>query len=534
MLDRSGPIEGTPNPAPNAPEGSTPPNQPAPSPNPPTTKPDPILARLNADLGAVIDKDGSVKFVEPTRAPDTIREGMSPDLMTLGEAARFKAERKELADAEAKAKEAEAAKKAEGTPPTPAPSSTSAAAPVPAAAPTQPAPTPPKKPVAVEVAEPLDKVVAKAVDKRLAEAAKPTEVPKPSETPADPESAYIASLPEDAQEQIELAARAEKEFPERYKGARAAMIAALHKTDEFIAAKTKADPDWSHDKDPEFDDFIEDVMPKISRKDRRQIESAIIEERAEARVLAKLQPQINEAQRAARSVQVQPAIEKTLESLDALLKASLEADPKAPRDENEEKLVGVLAGDYSKQAKHLAKLYLDISEEIIPYPEYNNNLPFSHPTNKLAMEVQGLQQFLMQQEEGFLRNGGDLRIRDGKKFVPRAIYAKLDDNQRSQVWTLGHGEVLEIIAYSFANQVKNALETEKKRLTEAGYVRQAKTPNPKPEEKNGTHKPREESPRAASPPSPGLAQSSPPLGPPPAMSEAELARLRTPGVSRWN
>lgn len=539
MLDRSDQTTKTPDAAPN-PHQDAPPAQTTIETPPPTqksseTKPDPITARLMADLGAVIDKDGQVQHVDPTKAPEKPAQAMSHQFVTLGEANRWKAERKELADAEAKAAAEKPPEKKEGAPP-PDPNAAKPAEKKEGEAATPPADKPPvKKTVAVEVAEPLEKVVEKAVERRLRET-KPVEAEpaKQPDTKGDPDADFVATLPEAMQEEIELATRAEKDMPDKYKGARAKAIESVRKIDAHIAKKRAEDPEWNPDADPEYDEFLEENTFKIARKDRRTIESSIIEERAEARVMAKLQPQIEETQRVARANELKPAIEQTLQSFDTMVKSAMVPDEKAPLAAKDDKLAESIQQKFTEQAKHLAKLYLDISMDVVKVPDFDPDLDLNHPDNKLAMEASALNRFLIQQEEQFLRNGGDLRFRQGRKFVPRAIYAQIPPNEKAQYWTTGHEEALEMIAFTSANTAQNAYVSEKERREKDGYVRSGPAPQPKVEDKNGKPKPREESPRAVSSSSPGLAQSTPPPPVPVGMTKEEIDRQLSNGVKRWN
>lgn len=483
-----------------------------------------------SDLNVILGEDGTVTHTDQ-KPIEKASEGLSPNLVTLGDAARFAKERKELAQSSSSSSASPTSSSSSTT----ATSSSSSGAPASSSSSSVPASSSSsaKKKVAVEVAEPLERLVDKAVEKRIAESrtaeAKPV---SSSSTAPDPDQAYIDGLPEEMQEEIALAERAEKEMPDKYKGAKAKMISALRKTDEFIAEKRRQNPEWDPDEDESYSSFVEENSFSINRKDRRTIQNLIVTEEAERRVMAKIAPKLEEAERVTRASEMRPAVEQTMENFSQFVEGVI-APENAPIAKADDGLAKQYREHYANQSKRLAKLYLEVSTGLTKVPEYDAKQSPNAKSNLAAVEYSALQSFIQSQEMEFLKNGGDARIKDGKRFAPRAIYEQLTPQEKSGCWTTDNGLVLEMIAFSSAEQAKSAFEAEQKRLKDAGYSPGSQASKTEKEKPSGETKTRDGSPNATPTPAPGLAQSTPPPGPQPFMTEAEVKRQLSPGVSRW-
>lgn len=493
------------------------------------------MARVMADMGLLV-KDGNLEQAPPPAPP--AKETGVPDFTTMGEHARFRSERPTKPADPATPPPAEPPKP--GDPPPPAP--------------------PAAKKVEVEKGKPIEEIV-EGVVKRLQkpEPPAPTTAPPPPAKPGtpDPDAAYIESLEEVQREELELAQFAAERMPDKYANLPKRTIEYLKKVDEFIAGKTKEDPNWDPDEDESFSAFVQENRPSFQPGDRKKLERGMIAAEVRTDLEKEFQPKLQEAERSVRAQEIKPEIDNATQSYRQYVANALAPDDKSPfhgviakvvekglTEEawKEAKVVDPLAVNIARphleRAVSLGREYLELAAGVREQVPFRSDLPANHKQNQLALRQAQLFGFIDQQETHFAEHGGNLRIAEGKSFLPRREFFALPKAEQAKHWTLGHQDVLDILARDAAFSAQGELEAELKRREEEGYVRNGKKEIPKPETPPPVTPPPSvsgsESPRATSTPSPGAGTPPPPPAPPVGMSKTDLDKMLNPGVRRWD
>lgn len=500
------------------------------------------MARILEDMGKVL-KDGNVEDAPPKAPePDKPREE-SGDFTTMGEHARFKRERKELEEA--------AKKKAEETP-APAPEKKEEAKPVETSS---PAPT--KKKIEVERAKPIEEIV-EGVVRRIAKEQPAEPAPQPEPPPAKKDetldTAYIEALDEDQQEAIELAKFAAQAMPDKYGNMPKRMVDYLKKVDSYIEDQRKKDPEWDPEQDEGFSAFIEENQPTYQPGDRKKIERAQIAAEVRGDIEKEFKPKIEATERQARVQELKPEIDKAVDSYQTAVAKRLIPDEKSPfyplfkdlaksdaalteetweQAKQVDPLAAGIARSYMNQASALGREYLELVTDVSPQVQYNPKLAPGHPQNQKAAVQSRLFAFIDSQEKIFAEQGGDMRVVNGKTFVSRRELAQMSPAEQAKHWTLGHEDVLDMLAVAAAKQAEIALQNEVKRLEEAGYVRNGKHGAAKKEEAAPPAAKKEESPRAVTTPAPGAATPPPSPAAPTVFTEEDLKRSWGGGPAVW-
>lgn len=521
----------------------TPPAPPPPKPEPP--KADPFIARLLDDMGKVLEGD-TLKDAPP-KAPETPRNVLDNEFISMGEAARFKKEREQAKPPEPKP---------EDKPPEQNPPEVKKEGDKPSETP--PAATPPPAPKKVEVVKtkPLEEIIEGVVRK----VTKPTETPPtppPEEKPApkqdDADKAYIEGLDEDQQEALALAEYASKAMPDRYGNMPKRMVDYLKKVDAYIEDKRKEDPEWDGENDASFKAWIEENQPTYQPGDKRKLERRQIRDEVRTEVEKDLKPKIEETEQATRAQNLKPEIDKAVTSYQDTVAQRLAPDDKSPFHavikavadakftEDGWKAAGAvdkLATAYAKsfldQANTLAREYLELASGASRQVPYNQTMPPDDPQNERAMRQLRLFRFIDTQEKVFADQGGDMRVVNGKTFATRAEMAKMTPAEQAKHWTLGHPDVLDMLAIAAAEHAQASLKAEVKRREEEGYTRNGKTAEPKKEETPlATTPKKDESPRATTTPAPGAASPPPPPSSPTLFTEEILKKQWEGGPAIW-
>jgi hypothetical protein len=516
------------------------------------------MASILADMGKAVS-DGQVVDA-PAKAPETARNVPSGEFISMGEHARFKKEQAEAAKAAKPADD-----KPAGDPPKPdeakagdakADDKAAPTAKDPAAPPSDPPPAKPK--VIVEKAKPIEDIVEGIVRRVAKETpAAPPAPEKKEEAPAaaDPDADFVESLGESEKEAIELARYAAKAMPDKYGTMAKKTLDYLKKVDSYIDEKRKEDSDWDPDTDENFAAFIEENQPIYQSGDRKKLERQWIADQVRQDVEKEFKPKMEATEHAERMRELKPEIDKSVNSYRATVAQRFVPDDKSPFHEvfkaAEEKdptfggkeawdaaatidpLAASVAKNFLGQAETLGREYLELvgGER---QAAYDQKLPASAPSNQKALRQQNLFSFIDQQEQIFARDGGEMRVVNGRSFVTRRELEKMPAPEQARHWTLGHEDVLDMLAVAAATQAKTVLAAEIKRREDEGYVRPAKAvaakkeaPAAKPAAK------KEESPKTTITPAPGAANLPPPVSSPTVFTEDELKRQWSGGASAW-
>lgn len=491
------------------------------------------MAKVMADMGFKVT-DG--KLEKAPEAPTPTRELGMPDFTTMGEHARFNAEKKA----------------------TPPPAETPPAGAVTPPAETPPAPTPPpaKAKVEVEKGKPIEEIV-EGVIKRLQ---KPSEAPAapaataPKAPPSDdPDASYIEALDEDQREEIDLARYAAKAMPDKYGNMAKKTVDYLKKVDDFIAAKQKEDPDWDPQQDESFSAFVQENRPSYQSGDRKKLQRSMIATEVRAEVESEIKPKLERIDRTARIQELKPEVDKAVGSYQQAVAEAFTTDDKSPFHPIISKAIeGGMTDDAWKEAKKvdamavnivrpimeravtMGKTVLDLVSGIGQQVPFNPSLSVDHPNNVEALKQAKLFSFIDTQENLFNQNGGNLKVANGRSFLPRRDFYKLSEAEQAKHWTLTPEDILGILRDDAVFQAKSALDAEIKRREEEGYARNGGKSVTKTETAATPPPPAPAaSPRATVTASPGAANLPPPASPPVLMPKEYLDKILTPGRKEW-
>lgn len=422
----------------------------------PTESPvvDPFMAEMLKSIGKVVTPDGKY---EPEPVDQIKVEPANPDLkpkgLTLGE---------ELALNERLRKEAEEAAKNGNDDPGPAP------APIPAPAPAA-APAPP--------ASKLRKItpVVAPVAPLPAPTPLPTPTPPPAPTPApvaDPDAAFIATLDADQQAELDMAAFAEKKFPELV-GKRAETLAYFKKVEEFGKAHTEATPE-------EVNQFISANKPAWKPGQKRKVEHTFIAEQAAATateaVRKEMQPQITEANKKIKQQELAPVIDKAVGEFRDLIssaetlpdKATMEAIPAEVG-----KRIAEVGYEKAAEEFHLeAPIFKSTDDAGREWLRLSNGVVDFNSANDLH---KWLLDFVTNQGRIYAANPVSV-LPSGKRFMPLLEHLELSRNkpeEASHFYTFNDKDVLHLLAVNANIAYNRKLEA----LEKSGFKREKKKPS---------------------------------------------------------
>lgn len=437
-------------------------------------EPDPLLAVLERDL----NPEG-VADIKPAPEDDAAA--------TEAAAAAKAAEEKAKADAAAAAA-VEAAKKA----------------------------APPAKPSARKRVTVIEDDPPIAAPVPIAQA--PVAAPKP----ADAKDNFTA----EQQDDIAEAEMAEQLFPDRYKGSADRLKEFYRGFDAKVLELQKTDANRSLDEsDTEFQALLKS-KPRIEQAHVKRVQREIGAREAGNRVKSELAPEIEEVKMQQRAQAAAPKVTAAQESLKNLVIDTLEKDTDP---QVSDMMKRIKAGEDPKKvaADHPLEFEIaarEIMEAKALFGEYLNVAQYK--ATRLDLEKNEAQaavvEFIATQCDRFKKNGGDMRVQDGRTFLTRAEFfaeAKKDPTYdpkknmfvTSKYWTFDHADVGTLLATQAKINIKAAVKEEDERATRRGYVKKTEVkseepPKPKPE------------PTAITPPkaAPSIAKSGSIQTPPPA------------------
>lgn len=486
----------------------------------------------------------------PAKAPEEPRNLLDGEFVSMGERARWK---KEKAESDASKPPTPDPAKPAATPPADKKTETPPVASTPPAAPPE---APKKKPIEVQKAKPIEEIVEGVVRRIVKETPPEAAAPAPKkEEPAtgDPDAAFVESLDEDQKEAFELAQYAAKAMPDKYGNMPKRTVEYLKKVDSYIDEKRKEDPEWDPENDESFATFIEENRPTYQAGDRKRLERQQIADEVRADVKKEFLPQIEESKRITRAQELKPEIEKAAQSYVETIAQRFVPDDKSPfsgvlkvvsekgftddgwkEARQVDPLAAATAQTFMNQAQSLGREYLELVSGVSDQVQFNPKAPITTAANQKAIMQQRLFGFIDQQEALFAQQGGDMRVINGKSFVPRRELAAMPPSEQAKHWTLGHSDVLDMLAVEASRQAEIALKTEIQRREAEGYVRNGKHgltkkedgPPPAPSKK-------EESPRTTVTPAPGAANPPPTPPSPTVFTEDDLKRQWQGGASMW-
>jgi hypothetical protein len=327
----------------------------------------------------------------------------------------------------------------------------------------------------------------------------------------------------------------------------------LKKVDKYIDDKRKEDADWDPDTDEGFSAFIEENRPTYQSGDRRRLERQQIADEVRADVEKEFKPKIEATERAERSREIKPEIDKSINEYSGHVAQRFVPDDKSPfagvmkvvtekgmTDEawTEAKAIDPIAANVARhhmaKASALGREYLEMASGVSEQTPYDPKLSPTAPQNQKALTQSQIFSFIDAQEDHFAKNGQQMHVVNGKTFVTRRVYSQMSAQDQAKHWTLGHDDVMDMLAVAAALQANQDLAAEVKRREDEGYVRNGKHGAPKKEPAPAPAPARkEESPKTSLTPAPGAANLPPPVSGPTVFTDEELKRQWSGGVSKW-
>jgi hypothetical protein len=369
------------------------------------------------------------------------------------------------------------------------------AEPPPAAPAAAPVPDPPPAPTAAPPAR--KKRVSIVPDLEVQSQPAPTATPAPppppaaapEPPPADPDEAYVQGLTDEQREELMEAAVAERLFPDRYRGRRKALINWYRGFDGQVQQLMTSDPNRKlDDSDEEFQRVVK-TKPSLLPAHSKKVQRTIGEEEAVQRVQQNMNPQLEEIKRRQDEIDYQPKADRLVSQFQNGVQELVMSDDKSevgkalreinatpePKD-GKWVLAGktfdteAAAASYKADVGKAFKLEQAITQDEVnraskltrEYLMFDKRLRKFDETNPLHVD---LVNFVNQHGEEFARNGGDLRNRGGRTFLPRVQYvalARSNPDALAQHWTWDTREIVDLLAYDakarIENRVKQAIQ----------------------------------------------------------------------------
>jgi len=317
-----------------------------------------------------------------------------------------------------------------------------------------------------ETTEAVEAVVDRAVDRKLAAAAKanpPATLPSlPGDAPKD-ETAYIATLPADQQAELADAAYAEGYDATKFKGMRQKMLGFYRKLDAWVEEQRKEGADHSFDEnDQEFVAWVKSNKPDwAGNRDTVRIER-IADTKAAAKLKEHEEKQgkrFAEVEATAREAQLRPAVERTLGKFSELIDKEV-----PPTDDPLEKDIG---DGLRASAVELAGDYLRLIQGL--------DTVGTHNPQDVQQRHNWLVQFVTNEGVKFSKTATpEQRVRAGRQYITPEGYARMQaakDPKIASVWTLTAEDVLETLAKHTSEMVKTRISEEVERQGKRGFVR---------------------------------------------------------------
>lgn len=369
----------------------------------------------------------------------------------------------------------------------------------------------PAKPVTPPV-EPAKKVVKFELPEDLTEdeaparAQQPTAAPAkpaPVTPPADPDADYIATLPDDAKEELESAVVAERVLGGKYAGHKKKLVGWLKGVDAEIERLRKENPDRSFGSDDsEYQSRLAELRknkPVISRQDEREIERRIVRSEVKQEVLEELHPQITEVARQTKAIELKPKVAATATKFAEHITNMISGHSPTlkPIMEDAAKL-GDKARDHYALEMDIIEERTNVAKELMSeYLMVKNGATKIDPKNLTQTQAE-LNKFIVSQGEEFSKTGGKKLVdAQGRRFIPnhqmnsiarQVREGQLDQSELDKYWTFNDEMILGMLAVKAVVEIEAGVRYETERSKRYGFERKPRasepakpaTPEPKP------------------------------------------------------
>jgi hypothetical protein len=399
-------------------------------------------------------------------------------------------------------------------PPAPPPEPPKADA-TPPAEPPKPEPKPEPTPKAKKKkSEPLP-----PVDKGDLDDAPPPEPPAPK-----PASQLLDYTPTRAEARYldVLQAGAERE-PEKYQAILDREVDRLKKVNAFAKKWQDEHPDEELTvADPEYRRFLKANPPAIDSTEHEDLKEELTIERAKTAAKRELEAEMEPKLRKVVEIETKPLIAEAEAKVEAAILAALPAElPEGDylRDMAGEGMSAIVKvpGDGKVLSTALSRgcevvsEFIRLRNKLTVFDAHNPTHVFISRSVATAAKI-------------FEEQGGDDRIRDGRRFVAPKVYASLRPAAREKHWTFDNSDMIETFSAMAAKGAVEALKEARDEEKAKADFRAARAPKPPPAP-TGKH------PSAPPPPSsPAISPTphAPPVAPPPPKNQRLKAMLGLP------
>lgn len=361
--------------------------------------------------------------------------------------------------------------------------------------------TPPPAPVKKKVSV-ISKQDADFIDSKTPVTPPPVVTPAPVTPPADADADYIATLTADQREELREAEVAERLFPER-KGFKKALVEHFRKFDAQAEALIDADPQRTLDEnDAEFVK-LKSTRPTLRPHEAKKVQRQIGTDEAKADVDAAVAPKLADIEQNQRRIELTPKIEAWVDGpFIAGVKALVTSDPKSLVADAAKLIAEKGFDEASKQfpleanvlreegnfARARAAQFLLLKNQAIKFD----------PKNEIHTNVAN---FIKSECDLFAKNGGKLKVKDGRTFLPRAEFNQMCGSNVAEgatfnpqtwatksYWTFTDSEIVDFLALNTKNRIEGRVNFELERAKANGFVRrpggQSAVPQTQPTELN--------------------------------------------------
>jgi len=289
--------------------------------------------------------------------------------------------------------------------------------------------------------------------------------PEP-EVKVEKEESELELLPEEA-EQLELAKFASSNMSE-FKGLDKKFEQFFQRHRDFVDKQLTEDPDVQFDSNnEEYQRFLEINRPgltsaQVRKIDREMVKSELREEQQKAHSIRE-----EELETKLRTLETQPQVTEELNKFQGDLYKTVPADLKKVMDEQGEvEARKQFPLEFEASDQVLGNTFV-FGEELL---KINNKLVKYDPRGNEVHRY--LRDFIEGQGQTFHQQGGNLRVRDGKQFLPASSYAQaIQAGQSQNYWTFKDTDILDMMKLEATRQISQRIKAEKDRIVAAGYVR---------------------------------------------------------------
>jgi len=329
-------------------------------------------------------------------------------------------------------------------------------------------------------AEPKKKKLRKVVDPDIPEdVKKQPEYTQPEEVEykvdSDEEEFMNDLIPEE-RVVYEKILYADKKIGGDYKGASKKFKDFVKKNKEYLEKKSSEDEYYDPASDENYKNFVNNNKPKFTRLDEDKVYREMILEEAEKRATKRTSNRIEELENQLKKQEYAPKVEQAKTQFRKVAQESV--IPKEFHD------VFVEGGDAIKNFADSNPLEYKILEkntsELLSLSDTLTEI-FMDPTTQIDISGNEVHKYLndwiQTEQDNFIKSGQTEN--EGKLYMRRERYYQLPESKRSEYYTWSDNDVLKLLAIRYSDKVKSELDSHRKMLEKAGYVRQSANPEPK-------------------------------------------------------